>query len=188
MEVQDVVARFKRPASPITKASNSSNAPPASICIPEVIDVGASIGFRFAYTEPVAHANDASNTTPAPMKLIFELPAPWPRPSLTSNVTPASPMNIPTNTFAFGRFFVSTQLRTTTHKGSVATHNAAKLEVTYLSAHVTPPLPQSNSSAPMRSARRQLENDCRTGAPWASAIMKRTPPTVRNRVPAIRNG
>src|SRR5262249_47817199 len=138
MEVHDAFARFKCFTSPVTSASNISKPPPASICIPDAIDVGAAIGFRFAYTEPPAHANDESRITVPPIKLIFELPAAWPNPSLTNNPTPTSPMKIPSNTFPFGLRWLRPQLKTTIHKGSVAIKSAANPEATYFSAQVTP--------------------------------------------------
>src|SRR5687767_67172 len=91
-------------------------------------------------------------------------------------------------TFAFGRWRVRIQFNTTTHKGSVATSNAAKLDAMYFSAQVTAPLPHNRSKAPITNARRQCAKDQLPPLPFSLAHAKSIEPAIRNRLAAIRKG
>jgi hypothetical protein len=86
-------------------------------------------------------------------------------PALTSSHTPAKPSASPNHTLPLGREPPgSNQDNRTIQSGSDATKSAARLEVIYPSAHVTPPLPQRNSNAPMTAAARQCDASGRSPA------------------------
>src|SRR5688572_15091261 len=127
-------------------------------------------------------------TTPAPARFIHEPASTLLKVSLTNNATPANPMNTPSNTFAFGRLRLSPQFNITTHKGSLATSNAANPDAMYFSAQLTPPLPHSNSKPPTMSALRHCDNEGRTFSPFNPAQVKSIPPAIKNLVAAARNG
>jgi hypothetical protein len=97
-------------------------------------------------------------------------------------------MKTPNRTFVLGRRLVMAQLNITTHNGSVAISKAASPDARYFSAQVTPPLPHSNSKAPMIKARGHSESEARILSPWATAHTNRINPALRNREAAIRNG
>jgi len=66
-------------------------------------------------------------------------------------------------------------------------NTAAKLEGITCSAFVTPPFPPSNSNPPMIAAAFQLARVGR-GAPLKRIQVYSTPPAIRKRTAAIRNG
>src|SRR6185503_13762087 len=106
---------------------------------------------RSAYSEPAAHATDASKTDAAPAQLNADIPSG--DQGANNTAVPKKPRMSPAATIQEGRLPPGlSQSRSTINRGSVAIKSAVIPDDNDCSAHTTPPLPRRRSKTPIRRA------------------------------------
>src|SRR5882724_9588026 len=185
-DLMDTAAKWNPWNSPVSTAAIKSTTPPARLCIAAFNMGAAGLSRCFEYSEPQAHASEATIRTPAPRRSTRSEPPRCAGP--TSSTSPPNPSRSPNVTLATGRIPPGrSQSKITSHNDTVATKSAAIPEGTVCSAQLTPPFPINSSIKPVTAAVHQCAPVGRIPV-FRRKTAYSTSPAVTWRIPAKMNG